>query len=797
MGKKSKDIALTAEQCDRRAIQTFTRRTQSLHTSAASGRNSFVAPPTLTDHAAGTRFVAILVAALSLHAGTAAAAQTDEKAALARPDATSAVNTGPVSAEDIAFEADQLVYDQDADTVTASGNVIARRADQTLRADSIVWNRQSGQVTAKGNVRVVNLSGDIVYSDDIVVDDSFRDGIIRNLLLVSQRGDRLAANQGERKGALYVLEHAAYTPCKVVDDNNCPKKPGWQIRAERVIYDEGRQHVSYKGARLELLGLPIIPLPGLSHPMGEKGGSGLMVPDVGYDRRNGFNMALPYYLRIADNRELTVTPHIYANVLPMLEGNYRALLSRGAYQVSGFVTSSRREEAITTANNVGQTGLRAYIATSGKLQVDPLWSITGSLRYVTDRTFLNRYDISREDRLRSTVNVERIGERSYFSIAGWAFQSLRPGAVQGQSPIALPAIDYRLRLADPLLGGRVDIQANSLSILRTSGQDTQRAFASGTWSLSKLTNLGQEVTFTGYARGDVYHSSDNDLTSTVIYRGDPGWNARGIVALAADMRWPFIGEAFGGTQQITPRVQLVASPRIANLSMPNEDSRAIDLEDSNLFALNRFPGYDRFEDSTRVTYGADYRLDRPNLAIDATVGQSYRLNNRATVLPDGTGLSDRLSDVVGRVRVRYKDFLSFTHRFRLDKDNLSVRRNEIDATIGSRKTYAEVGYIRLNRNITSGVEDLRDLEEIRIAGRVAFAKFWSVFGSTSIDLTGPADDPLSTLSGFEPVRHRLGITYENDCVTIGLTWRRDYQTVGDARRGNSFQLRLAFKNLGL
>ena len=49
---------------------------------------------------------------------------------------------------------------------------------------------------------------------------------------------------------------------------------------------------------------------------------------------------------------------------------------------------------------------------------------------------------------------------------------------------------------------------------------------------------------------------------------------------------------------------------------------------------------------------------------------------------------------------------------------------------------------------------------------------------------------------FDPVRHRLGVEYEDDCLRLGLTWRRDYQTTGDVRAGNSFLLTLAFKNLG-
>src|SRR3546814_14524821 len=90
---------------------------------------------------------------------------------------------------------------------------------------------------------------------------------------------------------------------------------------------------------------------------------------------------------------------------------------------------------------------------------------------------------------------------------------------------------------------------------------------------------------------DVCSSDLNILTETAIYRGTSGWETRGIAAAAIDVRWPFIGEAFGGTQKITPRVQIVAAPKLANLSVPTENSRAGELEDSNLFALNSFPGY--------------------------------------------------------------------------------------------------------------------------------------------------------------------------------------------------------------
>jgi LPS-assembly protein len=248
-------------------------------------------------------------------------------------------------------------------------------------------------------------------------------------------------------------------------------------------------------------------------------------------------------------------------------------------------------------------------------------------------------------------------------------------------------------------------------------------------------------------------------------------------------------------QRLTPRVQLVLTPPTANMNIPNEDARSVDLEDSNLFALNRFPGYDRWEDASRVTYGFDWALDRPNLSILTTIGQSYRFAKATGLFPEGTGLTGRVSDIVGRTRIRYGRLIDITHRFRIDKSNLALRRSELDLTVGSDQTYLQVGYLRLNRDIDPTIEDLRDREELRLAGRVLFHRYWSIFGSTVLDLTDKTEDPLSIADGFAPVRHRLGILYEDDCLELGLTWRRDYERIGSFRKGSTFGLHVALKGV--
>lgn len=700
-----------------------------------------------------------------------------------------------MAGEVIDFEAEQLAYDNQTDIVTARGNVVLRSADRSVRANEVTWDRRTGSIIANGNVRLVDESGNQLFTESVELNDQFEAGAMEELLIALRAGGRLAARSAARgEDGMAILTDAAYTACAITDAEGCAKNPSWRITAKKVIYDQSASRVRFEGAMVELFGARILPLPGLTLRTDGNAESGFLVPDFRITAVNGLEVSGEYYWRMGDNRDLKLGAYVFSNVAPMGSAQWRHLTEKGAYQVTGFLTASDRASDLT--GGVGfENDPRGYLDANGRFQFSPEWSLTGSIRVASDRTFLRRYDLSREDRLRSVINLERIDEKSYLSVAGWATQTLRIVADQGQIPIALPAIDYRRLVDDPVLGGRIQLQANTLALVRTEGQDTQRAFAAAKWDLRRMTGMGQVVTLTALLRGDVYHTQDTLSTITQVYRGREGWTSRGVATAALDIEWPFVGEALGGTQVLKPRVQLVASPQTRNLAIPNEDSRAIDLEDSNLFALNRFAGYDRIEDGARITWGLDWELTRPGFRIKSTIGQSYRLESQNEIFPVGTGLSERVSDFVGRTEVRVGNFVSLTHRYRLDKESLLVRRNEIDAAIGSARTYVEIGYLRLNRNITT-VEDLADREELRAAGRIAFARNWSVFGSGIFSLSSAEDNPFFTLEGFEPIRTRIGVAYADECIEFGATFRRDFVTAGDALRGNTFQVFFALRNLG-
>lgn len=700
----------------------------------------------------------------------------------------------------IDFTADRLTSEKDPDRVEAAGNVHAVRGTQRLRAESVLWDREAGLVTADGDIAIDDGGGNLLFGAHAVLDEQFENGTVTTPLVTMKDARRLAGSSAKRQGGVTTIERGNYTACHVVDAAGCPTDPFWTVTASQIIHDENTHRIRYKHPRLNMLGVPILWLPGLSNSDGSEEGtsSGLLVPNITYTASKGLEYAQPYYVKTSSDRDLLLTPHVYSGTAPMLEARYRRLTTRGVFSISGSVTRAPRLSTDVLGPKDDETrgaSFRGALDARAHVQIDPYWSLDASVRVASDRGYLRRYDITGEDRLRSSATLERIDGDSYMSVAAYGFQILRfSDSIEGEA-FAAPVVDYRRRIATRL-PGVLELDLGGVSLFRDDGENVARLGSRLTWAATHIDQSGRIWGVTTLLKADGYNVTSADEGTPIEYRGRDGITGRGLGAAALDVRWALIAPLAGGMQTITPRLQLAAS-EVQNAGRgPNEESRTADFDDTALFALNPLPGQDRWLGGTRLTYGLDWRLDRPRWAVTATAGQIFFITCPVSDLPAGTGLSGGTSDVVAAATLRVdRDWRLLVHT-RVDDKSAELRRLDVEGSWSTGPADVLVSYTKIDRGDAARIgADFPNYQDVALAMRLRFAKYWTATGGTVINLRQSGDEPLTFEDGFQPVRRRFGLSYDDECISIGVSWKREYDPTGNAS-GDNFKLRFSIKTLG-
>jgi LPS-assembly protein len=700
----------------------------------------------------------------------------------ARAEGDPASQTLPTAAslskDEVLFRADQLVYDQRTQIVTASGNVEVTQGGRTLTADKVTYNQQTDEVTAEGHIGLKDgESATVILADKIVLKDEMKDGVVESLTVLLAEKGKLAAARGTREsGNVMTLEKAVYSSCETCKDNpDAP--PVWQIKAFRVIYDKQKARVEYEDAFFEILGVPVVYLPYFSHSDPQiKRQSGFLAPNIGHSTDIGYFVDLPYFWALDPSYDLTTGLMWTEHDSTLLKGEWRQRLQMGGYNLQGSVTYAEPRDL--NGNRTGEETFASHLFGQGRFKLDETWRAGYDIQLTSSDTYLRRYDISNSDRLTNNVFFEGISGRSYAAINAWYFQGLREDDDPGQTPIVLPLAELSYVPDEPVLGGRFQMDASLLALRRGEGRDTTRLSTTANWRAPFTTMDGQLWTIFAQLRGDVYFVSDNgplaDQDDTV---------ARFLPTGGVEWRWPFVRHDGGDFRTvIEPIVQAVVAPYGGNPDeIPNEDSDSFEFDETNLFSLNKFPGLDRWESGPRINAGlraaAYYSGDN---FVEMILGQTYRLKED-TAFSAESGLRDQQSDFVGRFTFQPMEEFRLVHRFRLDQENFDYERSEVYLETQSGDDYRfKASYVSLNEEAL--VPDAR--EELYLDGQVQFAKHWFVHAMGRRDLD---EDKM--------IEARGGIFYEDECSQFGLGLKRRFTRDRDIEPNTSVTVTFVLKGI--
>jgi LPS-assembly protein len=742
-------------------------------------------------------------------------------------------------------QAREIDYDHTNHRVSAVGNVQIYYGNSTVEADKVIYDQTRKRLHAEGNVRLTEQDGKVTHGDIMDLSDDYRDGFVDSLRLDAPDQTRMAATRADRSsGNFTVFHNGVYTACLPCKDD--PRKPPlWQVKAARIIHDQGEKMIYFEDAHLEFFGTPLAWLPYFSTPDPTvKRKTGVLIPSVSSSSVYGQALEVPYYWALAPDYDATFSPMITTKQGPLLQGEFRQRLINGAYSIraAGIYQLDKNYFAPTLGGlpAPGYRDFRGSVESSGQFAINDKWVWGWDGVMLTDKTFLTDYN----PRLSayhfkdpfgaaassgiSQLYLTGKGDRSYFDIRSIYYYGFSPADVQSQIPVVHPVLDYNYIFANPILGGELGYDINFTSLTRNQANFdaiTQTAFNSGAcntadpavktsancllrgipgtysrftaeahWRRSVTDQFGQVFTPFVSLRADAgsMQIANDPSVANYINTGDSNL-VRAMPTVGIEYRYPFISVSSWGTQTFEPIAQVIARPNEQQVGRwPNEDAQSLTFDDSNLFRVDKFTGYDRIEGGGRANYGVQYTAQfNQGGAFNALFGQSYHLfgqNSFAFATPTSTGLASGLdttrSDYVARAAYQPNSIYKFIARFRFDNDTFAVKRTELETT---------ASFDRWNFSLLYG--DYAAQPELGFLDRRQ-----GMLGSASVKLDANwvlRGSALYDLKANKFASNMIGLGYVDDWFILGLNYITNYSYgSGVATLNHTIMLQLSLRTLG-
>jgi LPS-assembly protein len=690
------------------------------------------------------------------------------------------------------LEADSLIQNDTTHVVTAEGSVVARYRGRVLHADELDYNRDTGVVTARGNVVVVNADGTTQFAKALTLDKDMSEGVAIGFSTRLQQNVKIAAARSQRFSATVTeLDRVIFTPCQICTENG-QKTPTWSIKARKVVEDKGRHTLYFQDAVIQVKGVSVFYLPAFyaADPSSARK-SGFLLPSVTISGSRGFSYEQPYYQVITSSADLTLSPQFNTKVNPFLNIDFRKRFYSGVMDIRAGFTDDR--DFTSGGDKFGPNTFRSYILASGQFDLGSHWSWGFTAEQTSDKLIFEKYSIpdvyidrglyaADGGRLISQLDAVRQDQDSFLSIAAVDVQGLRPNDLQSTIPTVAPLIEAHYELPEDILGGRLRFDGSAVVLTRNqaptleglAGIDSRRATLGFDWQSSFTFSNGLRIQPFVQGRGDVYN-----LSNLAAPSASNATIARAFGDVGALISYPLIKSTPAATWILEPLAQIAIGPDTKlDPRIPNEDSQIWQFDETNLFDVNRSPGYDLYEGGQSLTLAGRATLILPDGGAGSlTVGRVLQAE-RDPFAPKRTGLQTPFSDwIVGLDANLFSNVSAFS-RWRFDSSNFSVNSVETGVNFTTSRVSGYVSYLYEAQSPTGG-----RVNSLDIHGEVWATKHWGL-------------DIYSIVDGGTWRQNDIGLVYKDDCIRVEILYRRNETFNGTLGPSSSVIVRLSLATLG-
>ena len=476
--------------------------------------------------------LALLLAASPVAAQTPPAPEPPEGTAPAPLPAPDKPTRSQASMGGVQVSADRMHYSQTGDTITADGNVVVTRGAARLSATHVEWLRGEGRVVGEGNVRLEEAAHRLAADrfEWNIAEGSGR--VLGGELVVDGRyyldGESITRSANGR----IRVRHGVFSACSCEPG----ERRAWSVAARSLSAIPGGTLVA-RSLTFRVKDVPVLYVPVFLFPTSDRQ-TGLLLPTIGGDTRDGVRVVQPFYWAINQWSDLTVAWDHRSRRGPGGQLEYRYMASRytrGSLSAEGF------DDRADGLHRVLGHWRHATVRPEG-------WNLHADMIRVNRRDYLRQVGESAEVRTTESLESNLFATRSTSgAVTAVLFRHTEDLVGAAAAPTQhLPSL--RAGVLDRRLGPLpvwAGLTASADNLVRDPGADVVRADLAPRLSL-RLPLLGGRFTAAGRAeaRAIVYSERAGGGSATTA-RTYP---------LSATLGTRISGRLFGLPHRIEPQI---------------------------------------------------------------------------------------------------------------------------------------------------------------------------------------------------------------------------------------------------
>ena len=591
---------------------------------------------------------------------------------------------------------------------------------------------------------IFNLKDQSYIAQDINID--FKKDLFGN----RDNDPRFKGLSSSSKDGITVINKGIFTSCKKND-----KCPPWSIQADKITYDKNKKQIDYKNALVKIYDIPIIYFPKFFHPGPTvKRQSGFLIPYINNSNVLGSSLQIPYFYAPSENKDITFKPTLFDKNIFMFHNEYRQQNKNSFFITDLNIVDGYKSKKSNKENTL--THLFAKFQSDLDFEDFIESSLNLSFQKVNNDTYLKVFDTNivntdlkpdNFDTLASDINLNFENEKFSLSSGLTAYENLSKQN-SDRYQYVLPYYDFSTSFFNNNNFASFDFISQGDNILKDTNSLRSRMINNlDIKSYDYFLENGVKNNFNYYLKNTITAGKNN-----VEYDSSPHVKFMNIFEIISS--FPLIKETGDHVNYLDPKVSLRVNP--SNMKGYKNENRQIN--NDNLFNINRLGLIDTLESGQNLTLGLDYkkeRIDNINRYFELKLGTVLRSKENNNI-PSNSTLDKKYSNYFGQITNNLNENIKLNYEFSINHDLDEIQYNSLGTSFTKNNFITTFNYIEEDGKIGS-TNILENITTFNFGNKNYFT--FRTRENKEINLTEYYD---------------LIYEYKNDCLVAGIKYNKTY-----------------------